>query len=126
MRRGAAALSVLLLLLSLAALNVRHLDALTEELYAELALSKEAWEDEDYPAAEAHLLRAEAKWERNEAYTHVFIRHEEVSAVYDAFFALLGDLRAGDAGAAEGDFRALLCRLESIRSMEHPRFSSVF
>lgn len=126
MRRSIFALILLMGLICLAALNVHHLDALTEELYREIALSRAAWQVGDFPEAEAHLRRAVTEWEHAEGYTHVFIRHEEVSAASDAFYALWSDLGAGDAGAAEGDCEALLCRLESIRTMEHPRFSSVF
>ena len=54
------------------------------------------------------------------------IRHAEVDSATDAFYAALEPILTRDADAAESAIECLKAHLQSIDSMEHVSFRSVF
>jgi len=54
------------------------------------------------------------------------IRHAEVDSATDAFYAALEPILTHDADAAESAIECLKAHLQSIGSMEHVSFRSVF
>ena len=106
MKKAVAAAVLLALLFGAAAWNIAHIDSLTGSLTASA--------DE----ALAHC--------RAENYTHIMIRHAEVDSATDAFYAALEPILTHDADAAESAIECLKAHLQSIGSMEHVSFRSVF
>ena len=126
MKKAIAAAVLLVLLFGAAAWNIAHIDALTGNL---TALAEEALEfcrAEDYAAAENSLREAIELWYASESYTHIMIRHSEVDSTTDAFYAALETILTRDADAAESAIECLEAHLQSIDSMEHVSFKSVF
>ena len=72
------------------------------------------------------LREAIERWYGAENYTHIMIRHAEVDSATDAFYAALEPILTHDADAAESAIECLKAHLQSIGSMEHVSFRSVF
>ncbi len=126
MKKAIAAAILLALLFGAAAWNIAHIDSLTGDL---TALADEALgycRAEDYGAAEDSLREAIKLWYSAENYTHIMIRHSEVDSATDAFYAALEPILTGDKDAAESAIECLKAHLQSIDSMEHVSFRSVF
>ena len=126
MKKALAAAILLALLFGAAAWNIAHIDSLTGSL---TALADEALaycRTEDYGAAEDALHEALELWYGAENYTHIMIRHSEVDSATDAFYAVLETILTRDADAAESAIECLKAHLQSIDSMEHVSFRSVF
>ena len=121
MKKAIAAAILLALLFGAAAWNIAHIDSLTGSLTA-LAYCR----TEDYGAAEDALHEALELWYGAENYTHIMIRHSEVDSATDAFYAVLETILTRDADAAESAIECLKAHLQSIDSMEHVSFRSVF
>ena len=64
-------------------------------------------------------------WQSEADYAQIVLRQDEIDAVSDAFFELLGAIRGGE-GEAEEAYLSLLYRLDGIARMDHLRLSSVF
>lgn len=126
MKKAVAAAVLLALLFGAAAWNIAHIDALTGDLTALAEAAREYCRVEDYAAAEQSLRAAIDLWYASEGYTHIMIRHSEVDSATDAFYAALETILTRDADAAESAIECLAAHLQSIRSMEHVSFKSVF
>ena len=77
-------------------------------------------------AGKDELEAALRVWRAGEGYSHVFLRHAEIDAVSDAFFALRQGLRAGDGIELGAAYDQLRYHLDCIASMEHVSPGSVF
>ncbi len=126
MKKAIAAAILLALLFGAAAWNIAHIDALTGSLTALADESLAYCRAEDYDAAEDALHEAIELWYGAENYTHIMIRHSEVDSATDAFYAALETILTRDADAAESAIECLKAHLQSIDSMEHVSFRSVF
>ena len=126
MRKAAAALVLLGLLTGVSAWNVRYLDSLTDTLEADIERSRILWQAGDVSGACKALDDALSIWYGAEGYTHVFIRHSEVNDVTDAFFDVFAALSGDDTAAAGSQYDRLEAHLDSIDTMEHVTWKSVF
>ena len=126
MKRMTAALAMLGLLFALSAWNLRHIDALTEELCGCVELSQRCVELGDGRAARAAVDDALWLWEEAEGYTHIFLRHSEVDGAADALYELAGAVYAMDAEQSRALCGEAVYHLRSLQGMEHPRLGSVF
>ena len=126
MKKAVAAAILLALLFGAAAWNIAHIDSLTGSLTASADEALAHCRAEDYDAAEASLREAIERWDGAENYTHIMIRHAEVDSATDAFYAALEPILTHDADAAESAIECLKAHLQSIGSMEHVSFRSVF
>lgn len=126
MKREIAAVALLLAMLAGSFVNLSYCDSLTEEIKTELALSRDALEDEDFAKAREHGRAACEQWLSAKKYTHIFIRHQEVDSTSEAFFDLIQLLDEENASAAASAYDKLVYHLESNDGMEHPRLGSVF
>lgn len=71
------------------------------------------------------LERAIGKWQELDAYTRVFIHHDSIDSVTDAFYEYLGALRSGDDDDTSARDR-LMYHLEAAAAQEMPTMGSVF
>lgn len=126
MKKAIAAAILLALLFGAAAWNIAHVDALTGSLTALAEEARAFCRAEDYAAAERSLREAIELWFASENYTHIMIRHSEVDSATDAFYAALETILTEDGDAAESAIDCLEAHLQSIDSMEHVSFRSVF
>ena len=126
MRKAAAALALLLLLAGVSVWNIRYLDGLTGELEGRIERSRQLWSQGDMVGARCALDEALTIWYGAEGYTHVFIRHGEVNDVTDAFYDVYAALSGEDTDAAGSQYDRLEAHLDSIDTMEHVTWKSVF
>ncbi len=126
MKRTLIALVLLLLLGALGIWNLRQVDALTNGLCGCIELSIRCMEEGDSAAAKAAVDSALTLWERQERYTHIFLRHSEVDSAADTLYELQEAVYAGDAAQALSAGNPALYHLRSLQSMEHPAWGSVF
>ena len=125
MKRGLFAAALLALLLGLLLGNIRMLGALLESVESGVCRSSAAFAAGDAQLAASEAEAAMKLWQSEADYAHIVLRQSEIDAVSDAFFELLGEIRAAD-GEAEHSYLRLLYRLDSIARMESLRLSSVF
>lgn len=126
MKKALAAAALLVLLSGAAVWNIAHVDALTGRLTSLAEKSIALCRAEDFAGAEEALREAIDLWFASENYTHIMIRHSEVDTATDAFYAALETILTHDADAAESSVACLKAHLDSIASMEHVSFRSVF
>ena len=124
MRRELLAAALLILLLALLLSNIHAIDTLIAEIEKQVYLSSAALARGDRQLAVSELETAMERWRGAEGYTHIFIRHSEIDAVWDAFFELNAALR----GAQEADeslYLDLLYHLDSLARMDELHLGSI-
>ena len=126
MKRELCAGALLLLLMLGAALNIRHIDALTGAVSGCLERAEAEAGLGDYEAALGALDRGLAIWDGAHGYTNVFIRHPELDDIYDCFYELRETLLQRDAAALPAAFQKVQYHLDCIAFMEHISAGSVF
>ncbi|MDO4816189.1 MAG: DUF4363 family protein [Bacillota bacterium] len=117
---------LLLLVFAGALINISCNDKMVYSLEDEVKAAMESAIDGDFDNAKSQLDTAAEHWLSLDGYTHIFIRHSEIDSVTDAFFNLKSTIYEEEAGACEGAYGQLMAHLESIRTMEHIRFGSIF
>lgn len=125
MKKMYAGILILALLLCAAIYNVHYLDAKMEMLlqYVDTAEALAGHGESD--SAAAILREAISYWDGMDSYTHVFIRHSEIDAAFDAFYDCLGCLQSGDDGSSAA-LEKLRSHLLGIATMEHLGLGSIF
>ena len=126
MKKALFAAVLMLGMLALSLWNIHHLDTFTDRLEGTLERSRERWAEGDAEGAAVLAELALSDWFVAEGYTHVFIRHSEVDSATDAFYDLLSALSGEDTAATGRAYDRLEAHLESIDTMEHVTFKSVF
>ena len=126
MKKTAFALGLLLGIALLSLWNLRHLEALTDELSQDVVTARQHCREGDFDRAKQALDKAIDRWLASDGYTHIFIRHSEIDAASDIFYDLRGDILAEDSEGAEADAEKLLYHLQSIYGMERISLKSIF
>lgn len=125
MKREITALVLLILLFAGSLINIACTDKIVYSLEDEAGRAFLSAQNGDFDSAKSQLSAAAEHWLALDGYTHIFIRHTEIDSLTDAFFdfeAALND----DGGAYVGAYHKLMAHLESIRTMEHLKFGSIF
>lgn len=118
---------LLLLALFLGSLyNIHVMDTKIGSLRTEAEKAYESAQNGDFEDAERQLRSAADRWLDMDEYTHIFIRHTEIDSATDAFFDMLSDIGSKDAEGVEGSHRKLDAHLQSLITIEHLSFGSIF
>lgn len=118
---------LLLLALFLGSLyNIHVMDTKIGSLRTEVEKAYESAQNGDFEDAERQLRSAADRWLDMDEYTHIFIRHTEIDSATDAFFDMLSDIASKDAEGVEGSYRKLDAHLQSLITIEHLSFGSIF
>lgn len=125
MKKELIAGAVLIALFALSLLNIRFIDTLTAELSGYVDQALDFAEQGDFDQAVLSAQTAADRWLSLDYYTHICIRHSEINTATDAFYDLLGELYAEDAGSARGAGEKLKAQLGSIASIEHLTLGSI-
>lgn len=126
MAKEICAVALLVLILATMLINIWYLDGLVSEILEYVDRSEELSEAQDYSSAAAELETAVSRWREYDGYTHIFIRHSELDNTVEAFYAVLGDLYAGEGDKAAASFELLRERLKSTADMERVTIGSIF
>ena len=126
MKKEIIALVLLLLLFFGSLYNIHVMDNMVQTLEAQVESSYKAAEADDFEKASELIDAAAADWLSRDGYTHIFIRHTEIDSTTDAFFEYISDVAAEDIGNAEGSYGMLMAHLDSLKTMEHISFGSIF
>ena len=126
MKKALLGAAILALLLALSIVNIRFLDGFTGDLISQLNIAEKQSLENDFASSARTLEEAISKWNSYEWYTHIFIRHSEIDSTSDAFYELMSEILDENAQSAQGAFRKLRSRLESIAGMEHITPGSIF
>ncbi|MDR0858432.1 MAG: DUF4363 family protein [Oscillospiraceae bacterium] len=105
---------ILLILCVLAGFNIWYLDRFTTDLIDTVEIGTEA-------SAEAALV----KWEANEFYTHVALRHTEVDLLTAELYMYLASFHDGQP-INHPNKRLVIARLRELRSMERISLGTIF
>ena len=125
MKRELAAAVLLLILIGGAVFNVHVADCVTETVERSLHRAEAAAERGDYSTALTALQNGLDVWEGKKNYVHMFFRHPDIDAIYDAFTELEQKFLEGEESWPAA-FRRLRYHLQSITYMEHVSFGTVF
>lgn len=126
MKKEIISLVLLILLFIGALLNIRVIDNMVRTLEDGVQASYDAAKENDFEKASELIDETVTDWLSRDGYTHIFIRHTEIDSATDAFFEYISDISAEDIGSAEGSFGMLMAHLDSLKTMEHISFGSVF
>lgn len=119
MREWIAGLVLIGLLLG-AFVNLKHLDALVDDVKTQINHSQDAYASGNSEEASRRLAAAYHRWQRDTPYTNIFLRHPEIDAISDAFWELSQRLQDGEAADLSASYALLLYHLNAIDQMEHP------
>ena len=125
MKKEWLACCTLLLIALGAAVNIIYLRHMTLEIEVRLDAADAACTRQAYPEAEAALNQALDLWRSAEGYTHIFIRHSEVDATTESLYEAISDAKDHPA-EVKTSIRHLRHQLHELRSMDTPRWGSVF
>ncbi len=120
MKKGWAALALLLAMILLAGWHTIALGSLTGELGDALERSEELAEAGDWAAAAQLTRDAQARWERDQFYLHVTLDHtitDEIAAGFAETLEYIESQEAGEYSAANARLKA---RLSLLGEMERP------
>ena len=126
MKKEIIALALLILLFSGSLYNISIMDNMVQTLEAQVDNSFNAARADDFKKASKLIDAAADDWLSRDGYTHIFIRHTEIDSTTDAFFEYISDIAAEDIGNAEGSYGMLMAHLDSLKTMEHISFGSIF
>lgn len=117
---------LLVLLLSLAIVNIHFMNKLTDNITFLVEEAQEYAQAEDWPNAEKKAEEAARLWTHSDTYTHIVLRHSEIEEATDALFSFLEQIYAKEPGASKGAAKAATARLNSISSIEQIKLGSIF
>lgn len=126
MKKEIIALLLLVLLFAASLYNIRVMDNMVMTLESGVKASYDAAKTGEFEKAAALIDEAAGDWLSRDGYTHIFIRHSEIDSTTDAFFEYISDISAEDLGSAEGSYGMLMAHLDSLKTMEHISFGSIF
>lgn len=126
MKKEIISLTILLLVFAGTLINIKVNDHLIEELEIEVQSAYSALSSGDFAKAEASIDAVTEHWLRLDGYTHIFIRHSEISSTTEAFFNFMSDVKSADADSAKGSYGLLMAQLDSLKTMEHISIGSIF
>ena len=126
MKKEIAAVILLIVLFAGALINIRINDNFILSLEDEVTAAFLSAQSGDFGSAKPQLDAASEHWLSMDGYTHVFIRHTEIDSLTDAFFEFESTLSEESDGTYIGAYHRLMAHLESVRTMEHLRFGSIF
>ena len=126
MKKEIIALVLLIALFAASLYNVHYLENMVGDISGLAAEAYDSLMSGDAGNAEQKLEQAIRMWEKEDGYTHIFIRHSEIDATSDAMFEALGCITAGEPGEAEGAFRCLFYHLDSLVGLEKMSLGSIF
>lgn len=126
MKKEIIALTLLILLFLGSLYNIRVMDSMVETLESGVQSSFDAAQNNDFEKAALLIDEAAGDWLSRDGYTHIFIRHTEIDSTTDAFFEFMTDISAKDADSAVGSYGKLMAHLDSLKTMEHISFGSIF
>jgi|GEM_PF-333230 len=125
MKKELFAALLLLALLALALYTARSLAVLTEEVGALADKAAALAADSAWDGALAAAGEAVDRWNAGGRLTHTVMHHGEVDAMTADLYALLGAVRAEDAGGVLTAAELVADRLAGIRAVESVRIGSV-
>ena len=126
MKREICAVLLLAILIGGSIWNIRRAESLTAEIKEHLALSEKALFADDPDYAEEQLEAALRIWMAARGYTQVFLRHQELDSISDAFYDTLEALHSEEIPALPAVYGRLRYHLDCVTAMEHVRWGSVF
>lgn len=126
MKKELTALVLLIILFAGTVINIKVIERMSDALAEEVNNAYELMQAENSIDAAAALDSAVEHWLSLDRYTHIFIRHSEISSTTEAFYAFKSDICANDIGAAVGSYALLMEALSSLKTMEQISPGSIF
>ena len=91
-----------------------------------MPLSRAYFENGEYELSLEHARAARELWDARATYAGIFIRHSEIDAVSDGFYALTGALESDEPRSARTIYAALAEHVDSLYEMERLTLGSIF
>lgn len=126
MKKEVFALVLLGALFAAGLFNTQYLKDFTGGIGEELALSRAYCENGEYELSLEHARAARELWDARATYAGIFIRHSEIDAVSDGFYALTGALESDEPRSARTIYAALAEHVDSLYEMERLTLGSIF
>jgi len=124
MKKEILAVSILLLLAAGSIYNIIFVDSMTDSLLGLVDISRQLCADKDYTSASITLQKSIDLWLSYDAYAHIFLRHQEIDSVTDAYYELLDALENGN-DCCEALYSTLKYHLKSLSDIERPTIGSI-
>lgn len=118
------ALTILALLIIGSVINILFVDSMTDSLMQLVDASEELYVAENYMSASTVLQQSIDRWLSYDAYAHIFLRHQEIDSVTDAYYELL-DALGNENPSCRALYSMLKYHLKSLSDIEHPSLGSI-
>lgn len=117
---------LLVFIFSAALFNIHALNRLTDDIVQLVEESEKSAAAGNWEEAAAKAEEAEKRWEENDSYTHIVLRHSEINMATDAIYELLKEIYSENMGGVRGAAKAVNAHMTSISSIEHIKLGSIF
>ncbi len=124
MKREYIAVLLIAALLTLALINVHHIENKTLALTSDIELAEKLYFDDDSEGAVSSIEKSLNTWLSWDSYSHIMLRHSEVDVITDAYYELLSKLE-GEDKVAKSSFDKLKEALGSIADKERISLNSI-
>ena len=125
MKKEMIAISVLLLLFTIAAINAHVICGKAEELEAQISRAETQYFSGDSLGAEREISLALKSWQNFQPHSHIMLRHSETERALDGFFELLAAI-GSEGGAQRSDFEHMRVILRGISNAEQLQLGTIF
>ena len=125
MKKEMIAISVLLLLFTIAAINAHVIYGKAEELEAQISRAETQYFSGDSLGAEREISLALKSWQNFQPHSHIMLRHSETERALDGFFELLAAI-GSESGAQRSDFEHIRVILRGISNAEQLQLGTIF
>jgi len=125
MKRVWIAAGLLLLVFVLTLCHSFYLTRFTDELTGLLEQAESCAERGDWDAAEQYNCQAHDRWEANDTYLHIFLRHTDTDAIYASFHEVEEFLQCQESGEYSAANARLVVLLDLLSEAEHLTLKNV-
>lgn len=126
MKKELFAGGLLLILFGLSLFNTHCFSSLTEEIQKSVDRASQAAERGDWENAEKEAQLAVSRWNDNDTYTHVILKHSDIDTLEESLYKLLESVSSHQYSASLVHAQLVSEHLQSLRDMERLIIGSIF
>ena len=124
MKREYIAVLLIAAIMTLALINIRHIENKTLTLTSDIELAENLYINGDKAGAVDGIEASLDSWLHWDSYSHIMLRHNEIDIITDAYYELLTELE-GESKAPSASFDRLKEELRSVIVKERVTLGSI-
>jgi hypothetical protein len=124
LKKELVAAAILVLIAVCGIINIFVAKKTSDTLICEIEQAEKLLFSGDKTGAEKAVSASLEEWLKQDKYSHIMLRHDDVDNVTEAYYELLTGIQSG--AEARALFSSLNERIMRLAEIEYPRLSSIF